>query len=184
MGDAGMNSRFVRAATTLTAAGMLALVGVAGASTAASAAPGSGTFTVTTRDQESSRSIGTGVERNGGFDDGSGQLRIAVRDRIDGHPLPGARFAITTCAGHPRGSGATDAQGLLIRTLPTGCYRAREEVAPSGYVENGATGTIHVESDATDHHEILATPVGHVSGRDVGKRVPLSGIVAGPTDRP
>lgn len=179
-----MNGRFVRAATTLTVASVLILAGIVGASTAASAAPGSGTFTVTTRDQEPSRSIGTGVERNGGFDDGSGQLRIAVRDRIDGHPLPGARFAITTCAGHPRGSGATDARGLLIRTLPTGCYRAREVAAPSGYVENGAAGTIHVESDATDHHEILATPVGHVSTRDVGKRVQLSGIVAGPTERP
>ncbi|GAB37761.1 hypothetical protein GOSPT_022_01050 [Gordonia sputi NBRC 100414] len=179
-----MNGRFVRVTTTLTVVGAMALAGIVGASAAASAAPGSGTFTVTTRDQEPSRSIGTGVERNGGFDDGSGQLRIAVRDRIDGHPLPGARFAITTCAGHPRGSGATDARGLLIRTLPTGCYRAREVAAPSGYVENGAAGTIHVESDATDHHEILATPVGHVSTRDVGKRVQLSGIVAGPTERP
>lgn len=187
-----MSSRRVRAAATLMAAMSMTVAGFVGAPAAVGAPSGSATFTVTGRDDytgrtargdDTDRSVGGKFSRDNGFDDGSGILLIRVRDRIDGHPLAGARFVFTTCPGQSRGSAVTDATGVVLRTLPAGCYRARQVAAPSGYLDTGVGGTVHVESDATDHYEVLSVPIGHVRNRNVATRMRLSGIEAGSSTR-
>ncbi|OPX15416.1 hypothetical protein B1964_10040, partial [Gordonia sp. i37] len=70
-----------------------------------------------------------------------GWLQVTKRDRVDGHTLPGAQFAVATCDGQGLGVITTDDEGIASKRVRGGCYTAREIAAPAGYLNDGLTYT-------------------------------------------
>lgn len=113
-----------------------------------------------------------------------GWLQVTKRDRIDGHTLPGAQFAVATCDGQGLGVITTDAEGIASKRVRGGCYTAREIAAPAGYLNEGLTYTFDVLGGQTTDQSIYNTRAGYVSSRNPAGRVPLSSIPSGPVNRP
>lgn len=137
-----------------------------------------------------SRVVGNGVNRlsftfkcGGQNPPGPGDVpgRLLKTDRSTGAPLAGASFAISGCeSGETVRAVSTGPDGLAAFSLPPGCYRATETVAPAGYVRDAAAVAFRVDPAAPFQVQVTnAKASAPVAVRNPGVRVPISSIPSG-----
>ncbi|GAA1480283.1 hypothetical protein GCM10009624_07230 [Gordonia sinesedis] len=115
----------------------------------------------------------------------SGTIAITKKNRVTGAALAGAGFAVAPCGGGEviaRVTTGTD--GTAATDVRPGCYRVAETVAPAGYVAEYISYETWVVNGRTASLTVYNLPNGHVSTRDVERRVPLRSIPSGPVTRP
>lgn len=108
---------------------------------------------------------------------------LVKTDRITGAPLGGASFLISGCeSGESVRSVTTGDNGIAAFSLPPGCYRATETVAPAGYVRD--TTTVAFQVHLTPQFQVRVTNAKITAGpvvRNPVVRVPISSIPSGRT---